>query len=56
MQQIVSEEGNGPAPTQNGMDSMDASLIKLDDSIFVDFRKREEKLEEEIRKKDEQIR
>ena len=29
--------------------------MKLDDSIFMDFREREEKLEDEIRKKDELI-
>ena len=44
------------ADTVPQMDSMDASMIKLDDSIFIDFRKREEKLEEEILKKDELIR
>ena len=38
------------------MESEEHSFMKLDDSIFVDFRKREEKLEEEIKKKDEMIR
>ena len=33
------------ADTVPQMDSVDASMIKLDDSIFIDFRRREEKLD-----------
>ena len=46
-------------PSVEMLDTTEISMIKMDDSIehfVVDFRKREEKLEDELRKKDELIR
>ena len=53
---IANNQASVAAENAVDVEDMDeSSFMKLDDSIFMDFREREEKLEDEIRKKDELI-